>query len=288
MTLLSITVNGFRRSMREPTVLHLSHQRKQLLQMSTSLSPNYASEFQSYLAAKAKVPSPQNLDLLLELLVHKGEIPVSPTKSRVGMNPLLIPITKNPVDNSLTCYLRWPTQKDGAPLQLVKTTETGVYLVSLDTDKYIHRLTVELDFAGSPDASKFAEKINKVGISYKIGDYLPMIKSGKFPTLTKEDLGLVLDRYVLTKVGPFPDAYERLAHNFLKTGSEVSAFVTCERAITLFYGWGHPMSFNALMIGSIKGRESEGVSVLGCSTSYDIVDMLNFNLIFNVICCFVA
>jgi len=261
MTLVSIAINGFKR----PSLLRQRYFKSSLpMSTTTSLIPEYTSEFKSFLDTKAKVPSPKNIDLLLELLIHKGEIPVSPVKSRAGLNPLLIPVTKNPIDNSLTCYLRWPTQKDGAPLQLVKTTETGLYLVSLDTDKYCHRLAVEMDFAGDSETNKFVEKINKIGIPYKVGDYLPMIKSGKFPTLTKEDLALIIDRFILTKVGAFPDAYERLALNFLKSGSEVSAFVTCERAISLFYGWGHPMSFNALLIGSQKGRESEGVSMCIC------------------------
>lgn len=262
MSLVSIAINGFRRPLTAKAITSVSTHRHALRMTTSSLSPDFTSEFNSFLAAKAKVPAPKNLNILLDLLVHKGETPVSPTKSRAGLNPLLIPVTKNPTDNSLTCFLRWPTQKDGAPLQVVKTTETGVYLLSLDADKYCHRLTVELDFAGDKDATKFIEKINEAGIAYKAGDYIPMIKSGKFPSLTKEDLGLILDRYILTKVGPFPDAYERLARNFLKSGSEVSAFVTCERAISLFYGWGHPMTFNALLMGGLKGRESEAVSKL--------------------------
>lgn len=259
MSLVSIAINGLKRPVCNSRMHQLSNQRQILRMTSSSISPDSTSEYQSFLTTKAKVPTPQNLNLLLELLTHKGEKLVSPS-NRAGLNPLLIPISKNPTDNSLTCFLRWPTQKEGAALQVVSTTETGVYLKALDSDKYCHRLVVELDFAASADASKFVEKLNKAGIAYKTGDYIPMIKSGKFPTLTKDDLNLILDRYILTKVGAFPDAYERLAMNFLKSGSEVSAFVTCERAISLFYGWGHPMSFNALLMGSLKGREGEAVS----------------------------
>ena len=70
----------------------------------------------------------------------------------------------------------------------------------------------------------------------KVGDYVPFLKSGKFPTLTSSDLRLVLDRYLLTKVGPFPDCFERLAEHFLQKGNDVSALVTCERAVSVFYG----------------------------------------------------
>ena len=80
---------------------------------------------------------------------------------------------------------------------------------------------------------------------------------GKFPTLTEQDLALVLDRYLLTKVGPFPDCYERLAENFLSKGDEISALVTCERAVSIFYGWGHPLMFYSNMLKKCADRELE-------------------------------
>jgi hypothetical protein len=86
---------------------------------------------------------------------------------------------------------------------------------------------------------------------------MPFLKSGKFPTLTQSDLQLVLDRYLLTKVGPFPDCYERLANDFIVKKSEVSALVTCERAVSIFYGWGHPVNFHAQLMSKIPGRKRE-------------------------------
>jgi hypothetical protein len=226
--------------------------------MSTEISKQVETH-KSFILSKAKIDSPSNMPLLFELLKQRGESLVPPNE-RKGLNPFLIPLTKNLKDGSSTCYLRWPTMKEGTPLQVVRTNEFGVSLISLDTDKYCHRLVVELDFAANPNSSVYIEKLNKIGINYKSGDYMAMLKSGNFPSATEENRNLILDRYLLTKVGPFPDCFERLAENFLKTGSEVSAFVTCERAISVFYGWGHPMKFNAFLMTRIKGRESEAVS----------------------------
>lgn len=213
--------------------------------------------YESFITSKAKTTVPKNLKTLLELLQFKGETLVDPVTSRKGMNPFLIPLSRNPVDNSLTCYLRWPTQKESSPLQIVKTKQAGLTLMSLDTDKLCHRYAVEFDFSTDSKATKVIELINQAGIPYTPGDFIPMIKSGKFPCLTKEDLSLILDRYLLTKVGSFPDCHEKVANNFLKTGSEVSAFVTCERGISVYYGWGHPMAFNAMLLNQVKGREPE-------------------------------
>lgn len=82
---------------------------------------------------------------------------------------------------------------------------------------------------------------------------MPLLKSGKFPALTEADLKLVLDRYLLTKVGAFPDCYERLANNFFETKNEISALVTCERAVSIFYGWGHPVNFHAKLMSRLPG-----------------------------------
>ena len=89
--------------------------------------------------------------------------------------------------------------------------------------------------------------------TYSAGEYMPLLKSGKFPTLTESDLRLVLDRFLLTKVGAFPDCYERLATNFLDTKNEISALVTCERAVSIFYGWGHPVNFHAKLMSKLPG-----------------------------------
>ena len=230
---------------------------KSILCMSTKTDTIDVQSYEAFISNKAKAEIPANLKTLLTLMKMRGDVLVDPVEYRKNANPFLIPLAKNTSDGSLTCYIRWPTQKEGSPLQIVKTVESGLKLVSIDTDKLCHRYAVERDFETSSNKDEAVELINKVGIVYKSGDYIPMLKSGKFPSLTKEDLGLILDRYLLTKVGSFPDCHERLASNFLKSGSEVSAFVTCERAISVYYGWGHPMSFNAQLMNKVKGRETE-------------------------------
>lgn len=91
---------------------------------------------------------------------------------------------------------------------------------------------------------------------------MPLLKSGKFPTFTENDLKLVLDRYLLTKVGAFPDCYERLAANFFDTKNEISALVTCERAVSIFYGWGHPVNFHAKLMSKIPGTVNMNILIV--------------------------
>ena len=216
-----------------------------------SLLPQY----ESFLKNVACTEVPKSMPALLELLSMKGEELVSPT-TRVGLNPFLIPLARRK-DGSMICYIRWPTQKDDMDLQIVSTTEIGIRLLAMGTDQLCHRLTVELDFYSDKNAPEAIEIAGKYGIKYTSGDYLPFLRSGKFPTLTKADLDLVLDRFLLTKVGAFPDCYERIAENFCEKGNTVSALVTCERAVSIFYGWGHPVGFHAMMLKKISGYDTE-------------------------------
>jgi hypothetical protein len=39
-------------------------------------------------------------------------------------------------------------------------------------------------------------------------------------------------------------------------GNDISALVTCERAVSVFYGWGHPIAFHAILLDKI-GRDKE-------------------------------
>mmetsp|Transcript_22782 Transcript_22782/g.22011 ORF Transcript_22782/g.22011 Transcript_22782/m.22011 type:complete len:370 (+) Transcript_22782:93-1202(+) len=223
--------------------------------ISMELLPGIFNEHVAYMKDVAKVEPPARFQTLLQLLDISEETVVSPSV-KAGLNPFLIPLSRDKY-GSMLCYMRWPTQKDGMDLQLVRTTEVGVYLVAMGTDQYCHRLAVEQDFMSLPTAPQAVALLNAVSQMYTSGDYIPFLKSGKFPSLTKEDLNLILDRFLLTKVGAFPDCYERLAKNFVETNNEVSALVTCERAVSIFYGWGHPVSFHAKVLSRMGGREKE-------------------------------
>jgi hypothetical protein len=210
---------------------------------------------ETFLSDVAKVSKPPRLNTLLEMLSLQGDELVNP-RDRAGLNPFLVPVAKTAKDGSLLCYIRWPTQREEMPLQLVRTTECGVKLVSLDTNHFCHRIAAELDFESHPSAAKAIDIANKQSHLYNAGDFNILLKSGKFPTATPEDLQLVLDRFMLMKVGAFPDSYERLANNFAAQGNDVSALVTCERSVSLFYSWGHPMYFHTKMLERLgRGKE---------------------------------
>jgi hypothetical protein len=205
----------------------------------------------TFLKAVALVDVPATLPMLLSLLEMQGRKLIQP-EDRKGMNPFLIPISEWDHGERL-CYVRWPTMAEnteaGLDLQIVVTTPMGgIRLYAMNTDAMCRRMVAEMDFYGQSGCTDAIEMLNKDEVKYTSGDYVPFLRSGKFDVITEDDLRLVMDRYLLTKVGPFPDCYERLATHFKSKDDVVSALVTCERAVSLFYGFGHPVSFHANML----------------------------------------
>ena len=144
------------------------------LSLSASTSTTFV-QHSMYLQNVAKAVPPPKLELLLQLLeLTDDEEIVSPT-SREGMNPFLIPLSKSKTDGGVLCYIRWPTQKESMDLQLVRTTDVGIYLVAMGTDQYCHRLAVEQDFFCLPTAGKAIELLNASGqveINYVFDYYI--------------------------------------------------------------------------------------------------------------------
>lgn len=231
--------------------------RSRLFSSSLSDSIGTSSKHVEYLKTIANAEPPKKLETFFELLQLTDYEIIEPTE-RKGLIPLVIPIAKKRMaEYPVLCFMRWPTQKQGIDLQIAQTNAIGVQLIALNTENYCKRIVAELDFYGDANASKAIEIINKDGIVYTEGECLAILKSGKFPTISDKDLRLALDRYLLTVVGQFPDCYERLADNFASNENEISALVTCERAVNLFYGWGHPVRFHAEILNRMVGRETE-------------------------------
>lgn len=120
-------------------------------------------EHVNFLRDVARTEPPKKLELLLQLLEMSDDEKIVAPSERKGMNPFLVPLSKRGTDDSTLCYMRWPTQKEGMDLQLVRTTNSGIYLVAMGTDQYCHRLAVEQDFFCLPSAGKALELLNASG-----------------------------------------------------------------------------------------------------------------------------
>ena len=260
-----VHVNAFRynrwaRTSNQVATSSVQGTRTQALTMSMLATGVDHTAHATFLKEVALVNAPNELSTLLKLLELNGHELLDPSE-RSGMNPFLVPIAKME-DGQKMCFVRWPTMAEntesGLDLQIVTTTPMGgIRLHAMNADQLTRRIVAEMDFFGKSGSANALAILNTDSEKYVSGDYVPYLKSGKFPAITAEDLRLVLDRYILTKIGPFPDCYERLARNFKARDDIVSCLVTCERAVSLFYGFGHPVTFHANMLFEVS-RDTEG------------------------------
>ena len=72
-----------------------------------------------------------------------------------------------------------------------------------------------------------------------------------------EQLGCGLDKYVLLRVGPFPDLYETMANQHLSRGDEKSSLIAAEASNGKFGGFGSTFAFYAKLLGSLSRRDEE-------------------------------
>ena len=66
-----------------------------------------------------------------------------------------------------------------------------------------------------------------------------------------------VDKYILLRVGPFPDLYERMAAQHAARGDEQSALIAAEANNAKFNGFGSTFKHQAKLLSSFPNREEE-------------------------------
>lgn len=66
-----------------------------------------------------------------------------------------------------------------------------------------------------------------------------------------------MDKYVLLRVGPFPDIYESLAQGHARKGDESSALISAEAANNKISGFASSFLFYAKLLNSLPNRSEE-------------------------------
>lgn len=238
-----------------------------------------------FLTTTAKCDVPSGLPGLVRLLAADGKRfqlvngdLTAVRASNHAMNPFFVPIAKDATKGSYIGYMRWPTQKPEMDLQIVETTEVGLKLLSLNTKSFCFRQLVEYDFNNYLEASGDSARISKEAFAawqladYKEGDFLSFFSKLKALSdkSSRDDKRVALDKYLLLRTnssdglsssGGYPDCYERVASDFASKGNTISSLVTCEKAVNVFYSWGHPIAFHARLLQRADGFTNEKEAV---------------------------
>jgi hypothetical protein len=210
-----------------------------------SLTPELLVIFEKYLRELAKVPStPAYLDGVLHILANiQGETTLLPG-DRQGLHPFLIPLTRSNSTGAVTGLLRWPTPPPSMEVPVVRSipNDLGLELLAPSCKQFVTRALASADFGGKSDTASSIRHGCSLALAYQDGDV--------------DKAGYGLERFLLMNVGPFPDVYEGLARFHLAKGDDKSGLVTCERAATVFPGWGRAHVFHSQVLTEL-GREAE-------------------------------
>ena len=192
----------------------------------------------------AKIDAPPYLDGLLHSLSRKPEAELVMPSTRQQLHPFLIPLSRDNNTGVLTGLLRWPTPPEGMELPVVQTLpdDLGLVLLSPSAKSHLTRAVATADFGGDMETVTELRASSALALAYQNGDC--------------DESKLGLERFLIIKVGAFPDLYEGLAEFHEAKKDTQSALITCERAAQVHPGWGRAHAFHARYLKSL-GRENE-------------------------------
>lgn len=193
-------------------------------------------------------------------------IPVSSSTSSeyTDLHPHLLPLAKSETSGNVICALRRAYADDGdydsqsiaAPWPIVESGVgfPGMRLLSLNSEHLMRRIAADADAnLGGSDAERL------VGI-YNDGLGSGLIEATMdtpYEMGSVEQLGYGLDKYVLLRVGPFPDLYETMSNQHLTRQDMESSLIAAEASNGKFSGFGSTFVFYAKLLGSLPKRAEE-------------------------------
>lgn len=177
-----------------------------------------------------------------------------------NLHPFLYPIAKSSTSGHYICAYRDPhsdpisNNNQNQPWPIVETSvgSPGMRLLALNSEHLMRRIVCEADFENAdPDVvAAYNEglgmnKLSEVGLDspYTPGDV--------------EKLGYGVDKYVLLRVGPFPDLYESMSRQHSQKGDERSSLIAAETASRKLPGFGSTFLSYAKLLRSFPQREEE-------------------------------
>uniref|UniRef100_A0A7S2LDE2 Uncharacterized protein n=1 Tax=Skeletonema marinoi TaxID=267567 RepID=A0A7S2LDE2_9STRA len=192
-------------------------------------------------------------------------IPLSSSSSSEfkDLHPHLLPLARSQSTGNVICALRRAYADDAgydspslaSPWPIVESAVglPGMRLLSLNSEHLMRRICADTDAnLEGDDAQRILELYNDGLGSGSLGAMDVPYEMGSV-----EKLGYGLEKYVLLRVGPFPDLYETMANQHLSRGDEESSLIAAEASNGKFGGFGSTFAFYAKLLSSLPNREEE-------------------------------
>lgn len=192
------------------------------------------------------------------------------TNFNASLHPHLVPIAQSKSNpDHFICALRRCYADDAmyesstkAPWPIVeaKVNGPGYKLLSLNSEQLMRRIAAMADHE-EKDGS-ISEPEEEIINLYNdgLGEGKGLVDAAfdnKYDVGSVSQLGYGTSKYILLRVGPFPDLYEEMSFNHQKRGDESSSLIAAEAANGKFTGFASTFKFYAEMLSTYDNREDE-------------------------------
>jgi hypothetical protein len=203
-------------------------------------------------------------------------VPVPPSLSSSSeyrdLHPHLLPLARSVSSGHVVCALRRGYADDveffdtpallARPWPIVESAVglPGMRLLSLNSEHLMRRIAADADSGrGTENDDDVARKIvNTYNDGLGCGNLSEKSMDEPYIAGSVSKLGYGLDKYVLLRVGPFPDLYETMSNNHLMKGDLESSLIAAEACNGKFGGrFGSTFAFYAKLLGSLSPRRDE-------------------------------
>ena len=226
--------------------------------------------------------SVSRLDTLQTLLSERGApgsrgcaqgggdlVPISLSSSTSSefkdLHPHLLPLARSQSTGNVICALKRAYADDAAydspslasPWPIVESAVglPGMRLLSLNSEHLMRRICADAD--ANLEGSEAERILGLYNDGLGSGTLSDRAMDVPYEAGSVDKLGYGLEKYVLLRVGPFPDLYETMANQHLSRGDEESSLIAAEASNGKFGGFGSTFAFYAKLLSSLNNREEE-------------------------------
>uniref|UniRef100_A0A7S3QD24 Uncharacterized protein n=1 Tax=Chaetoceros debilis TaxID=122233 RepID=A0A7S3QD24_9STRA len=192
------------------------------------------------------------------------------TNFNAALHPHLVPIAQSKSNpDHFICALRRCYADDAmyesstkAPWPIVEATLNGpgYKLLSLNSEQLMRRIAAMTDHE-EKDGSISEEEEEIINLyNDGIGEGKGVVDAAfddKYNMGDVSKLGYGASKYILLRVGPFPDLYEEMAFSHQARGDQSSSLIAAEAANGKFTGFASTFKFYAALLSTYDNREDE-------------------------------
>ena len=176
-----------------------------------------------------------------------------------NLHPYLFPIAQSTSQpDAFICAYRNPSTEESNknfpwPIVETKLGGPGFRLLALNSEHLMRRIACERDDAMQGEDESIEIYNSGLGMG-KISD--ASLDAPYTPGAVAQ-LGYGLDKYILLRVGPFPDLYDAMSQQHREKGDEQSSLIAAEASNKKFAGFGSTFLHYAQVLASFPNRAEE-------------------------------